>query len=98
MTVRTKICYNIAGFMLSVATVVVIAAGLQFILSSIWPHPQGLLFAFGTSLSISVAAIVSTWAALLKGLRHRAMVRGVWYQIYAVVVFAVIGLFVLMFC
>ena len=97
MTTPKKIGYGIAGFTLSLASVVFTAASLQFIIFSLWPQPHGFLFVFGTALSISIAAIALSWLALLKGLRHKAMIRGVWYQVYACVAIAIIGLLVLMF-
>lgn len=97
MTVAKKIGHGIGGFSLSLATTILTAASLQFILSSIWAPPQSFLVAYGTALAISITAIASSWVCLLKGLRNKAMIRGVWYQIYALVGIAVVGLIVALF-
>jgi hypothetical protein len=94
MTIAKTIGYGIGGFTLSLAMVVLTAASLQFVLSSIWTAPQSLLVAFGSALAICIAAIASSWVCLLKGLRNKAMVRGVWCQIYAFVGIACVGLLV----
>ena len=92
MTIAKTIGYGIGGFTLSLALVVFSAASLQFVLYSIWIPPQSLLFAFGSALSICITAIASSWVCLLVGLRNKAMVRGVWCQIYTFVGVACVGL------
>ncbi len=97
MTAAKKIGHGIGGFSLSLAPTILTAASLQFILSSVWTPPQSFLVAYGTALTISITAIASSWVCLLMKLRNKAMIRGVWYQIYAFVGIAVVGLFVALF-
>lgn len=97
MTAARKIGHGIGGFTLSLAATILTAASLQFILSSVWTPPQSFLVAYGTALTISITAIASSWVGLLMKLRNKAMIRGVWYQIYAFVGIAVVGLFVALF-
>lgn len=92
MTIAKTIGYGIGGFTLSLAMVVFSAASLQFVLSSIWTPPQSLFFAFGSALAICITAIASSWICLLAGLRNKAMLRGVWCQIYTFVGVACVGL------
>ncbi len=97
MTVAKKIGHGIGGFTLSLAMAVLTAVSLQLIVSSIWIPPQSFLIAYGTTLAISITAISSSWICLLKGLRNKAMIRGVWFQIHAFVGIAVIGLIIALF-
>jgi hypothetical protein len=97
MSVGRRIGYGIGGFTLSMAMVVLTAASLQFVVSSVWTSPQSFLVAFGTAMSISVVAIALPWTCLLKGLRNKAMVRGVWCQIYSFVIASVVALLVVLF-
>ncbi len=92
MTVARKIGHGIGGFTLSLVAVVLTAVSLQFILSFIWNQPQSFLVAYSTALAVSITAIATSWACLLKGLRNKAIIRGVWYQIYAIAGLAVVGL------
>ncbi len=92
MTIVKTIGYGIGGFTLSLAMVVFTAASLQFVWSSIWTAPQTLLVAFGSALAICIAAIASSWVCLLMALRNKAVIRGVWCQIYAFVGVACVGL------
>ncbi len=92
MTVARKIGHGIGGFTLSLLTVVLTAVSLQFVLSFVWNQSQSFLVAYGTALTISIIAIATSWVCLLKGLRNKAIIRGVWYQIYACVGIAVVGL------
>ena len=92
MTVARKIGHGIGGFTLSLVTVVLTAVSLQVILSFIWNQPQSFLVAYGTTLAVSITAIATSWTCLLKGLRNKSMIRGVWYQIYAFAGLAVVGL------
>ena len=92
MTVARKIGHGIGGFTLSLVTVVLTAVSLQVILSFIWNQPQSFLVAYGSTLAVSITAITTSWACLLKGLRNKSMIRGVWYQIYAFAGLAVVGL------
>ena len=97
MSVAKKILHGIGGFTLSLPMVVLTAVSLQFTLSSIWTPPQSFLVVYGTATSLSITAIASSWVCLLKGLRNKSMIRGVWYQIYAFVGIAAVGLFVALF-
>ena len=97
MTVAKKIGHGIGGFTLSLATAVLMAVSLQLIVSSILTPPQSFLIAYGTSMAISIFAISLSWICLLKGLRNRAMIRGVWYQIYAFTGIAAISLIFALF-
>jgi hypothetical protein len=97
MTVAKKIGHGIGGFTLSLATAVFMAASLQLIVSSIWTPPQSFLIAYGTAMTISILAISLSWICLLKGLRNRAMIRGVWCQIYAFTGIAAVSLIVALF-
>ena len=97
MTVAKKIGHGIGGFTLSLATAVLMAVSLQLIVSSILTPPQSFLIAYGTATAISIIAISLSWICLLNGLRNKAMIRGIWYQIYAFVGVAVIGLIVTLF-
>ena len=92
MTVARKIGHGIGGFTLSLVTVLLTAVSLQFVLSFVWTQSQSFLVAYGTALTISITAIATTWVCLLKGLRNKAIIRGVWFQIYACVGIAVVGL------
>ena len=92
MTVARKIGHGIGGFTLSLLTVLLTAVSLQFVLSFVWNQSQSFLVAYGTALTISITAIATSWVCLLKGLRNKAIIRGVWYQIYACVGIAVVGL------
>ncbi len=92
MTVARKIGHGIGGFTLSLEAVVQTAVSLQFILSFIWNQPQSFLVAYSTALAVSITAIATSWACLLKGLKNKAMLRGVWCQVYAIVGLAVVGL------
>ena len=75
----------------------VMAGCLQLFLNLVWSPPQSLLVAFATPLIVSTTALAAAWACLLKGLRNRAMIRGVWCQIYAVVGAASVGLLIVLF-
>ncbi len=92
MTVARKIRHGIGGFTLSLVTVVLTAVSLQFVLSFVWNQSKSFLVDYGTALTISITAIATSWVCLLKGLRNKAIIRGVWYQIYAFVGIAVVGL------
>lgn len=97
MTPARQVGYGIGGFTLSMATVLLMAASLQLILNLVWAPPQSLLVAFTTPLVVLTTALAGSWACLLKGLRNRAMIRGVWCQIYAVVGAAIVGLLIVLF-
>jgi hypothetical protein len=97
MTIAKKIGHGIGGFTLSLAMVVLMAVSLQLIVSSIWSPPQSFLMAYSIALANPIMAISLTWFCLLKGLRNKAVIRGVWYQIYAFVGVAVVGLIVTLF-
>ena len=97
MSNRKEIQYGIGGFMLSLATIALTAVSLQFITSSIWTAQQSFLMAYATTFAVLVMAIVFSWFCLLKTLNNDAMIRGIWFQIYAFVGVAIIGLFVALF-
>ncbi len=97
MTVAKKISHGIGGFTLSLTMVVLTAVSLQLIVSTIWIAPHSFLIEYGTALAILIIAISLSWFCLLKGLRNKAMIRGVWYQIYAFVGIAAVGLIVALF-
>ena len=97
MTVAKKIGHGVGGFTLSLAMVVLTAVSLQLMVSSIWTQPQSFLVAYGTAMAIPIAAISLTWFFLLKGLRNKAVIRGVWYQIYAFAGIAGVDLIVALF-
>jgi hypothetical protein len=97
MTIAKKIGHGIGGFTLSLAMVVLTAVSLQLIVSSIWNPPQSFLVAYGTTMAIPIIAISLTWFCLLKGLRNKAVIRGVWFQIYAFSAIAIVGLIVALF-
>jgi len=97
MTNFRQVGYGIGGFTLGVGTVLLTAASLQLLCNVVWAPPQTLLVAFTTPLLVSVTALTASWFCLLKLLRNRAMIRGVWYQIYAVVGTAIIGLLIVLF-
>jgi len=92
MTFAKKIGHGIGGFTLSLAMVVIVSLSLQFVISSVWNPPQSFLVAYGTALTISITAIATSWFCLLKGLKNKAVIRGVRYQIYAVLGLCTIGL------
>jgi hypothetical protein len=96
-TVAKKIGHGIGGFTLSLAMIVLTAVSLQVIITSIWTPPQSFLIAYGTAMAIPIIAISLSWICLLNGLRNKAMIRGVWYQIYACVGIAIVGLIVVLF-
>ena len=97
MLVAKNVSQCISGFALSLATVVLSAVTLYFTFFSIWVPPQSFLGAYGTAVAISIIAIVTSWVCLLMGLKNKAMIRGVWYQIYTFVGIAVVGLTVALF-
>jgi hypothetical protein len=97
MTIAKNIGHGIGGFTLSLATVVFMAVSLQLIVSSIWTPPQSFLIVYGTAMTISILAISLSWICLLKGLRNRAMIRGVWCHIYAFTGIAAVSLIVALF-
>ena len=97
MSNRKKIQYGIGGFMLSLMTIVLTAVSLQFVTSSIWTAPQSFLTAYATTFSVFVMAVLFSWFCLLKTLNNQAMIRGIWYQIYAFASIAVVGLLVCLF-
>ena len=97
MSKSKAIQYGIGGFMLSLVTIVLTAVSLQFITSSIWTAPQSFFMAYATTFTVLVMAIVFSWFCLLKTLNNDAMIRGIWFQIYAFVGVAIIGLFVALF-
>jgi hypothetical protein len=97
MSNRKTIQYGIGGFMLSLATIVLTAVSLQFVTSSIWTAPQSFLMAYATTFAVLVMAILFSWFCLLKTLNNEAMIRGIWYQIYAFVGIAIVGLLVALF-
>jgi hypothetical protein len=92
-----KIQYGISGFMLSLVTIVLTAVSLQFITASIWTAPQSFLVSYATTFTVLVSAIVFSWFCLLRTLNNEAMIRGIWYQIYAFVGIAIVGLLVALF-
>ena len=92
-----KIQYGIGGFMLSLAMIVLTAVSLQFITASIWTAPQSFFMAYATTFTVLVIAIVFSWFCLLRTLNNEAMIRGIWYQIYACVGIAIVGLLVALF-
>lgn len=97
ITRASQIACGIGGFLLSTAMVVFAAAGLQLISSAIWPPPQSFLVACAVPIFITIAALAVSWACLLKMLQNRAMILGVWCQIYTVVGIAGVGLAVVLF-
>jgi len=97
MSVARNIGYGIGGFALSLTMVILTAACLQYLVFTIWSPPEGLLIAFGSAFATCILAMALPWACLLKGLRNKAMVRGVWCQIYVFVVAAVGTLLVVLF-
>ncbi len=98
MSVARQIRYGIGGFMLSLAMIVLAAMSLQFVFSSFWNPPQSFIVAYGTQLAILVTAVAFSWICLLSALRNKAMIAGVWSQIYAFIGLAAVGLAVAVFC
>jgi hypothetical protein len=98
MTVAKQVQYGIGGFMLSLVTIILMAIVLQFVFTSVWTLPENFLAAYGSSLAILVTAVGSSWACLLLALRNKAIVRGVWFQIYTFIGIGIIGLTVAVFC
>ena len=92
-----KIQYGIGGFMLSLAMIVLTAVSLQFITASIWTAPQSFFMTYATTFTVLVMAILFSWFCLLKTLNNEAMIRGIWYQIYAFVGVAIVGLLLALF-
>ena len=97
MSNSKKFQYGIGGFMLSLATIALTAVSLQFVTSSIWTAPQSFLMAYATTFAVLVMAIVFSWFCLLRILNNEAIIRGIWYQIYAFVGIAIVGLLVALF-
>lgn len=97
MKAATKIGYEISGFTLGLLTIILIGFCLHFIFSSVWAPSHSILVAYGVALVIAVIAIASTWICLLMSLRNKAMIRGVWCQIYVLVCIAAVGLIVTLF-
>jgi len=97
MTRGQQLGYGIGGFTLSLVTVMVTAALLQLFLYAVWTPPQSFLVACAAPLVISITALAASWTCLLKCLRNKAIIRGIWCQIYAVVGAAIVGLLVLLF-
>jgi hypothetical protein len=97
MSNSKKFQYGIGGFMLSLMTIVLTAASLQYISSSIWTAPQSFLMAYATTFAVLVMAVLFSWFCLLKTLNNEAMIRGIWYQIYVFVGIAIAGLLVCLF-
>ena len=83
--------------MLSLVTIVLTALSLQFIASSIWTAPHSFLMAYAITFTVLVMASIFSWFCLLKTLNNEAMICGIWYQIYAFVGIAIVGLFVSLF-
>ena len=97
MSIAKQVQYGIAGFMLSLITILLTAIVLQFVFSFVWPVPNNFVVAYGTTLAILVTAVGSSWACLLLALRNKAMIQGVWFQIYTFVGIGIIGLTVAVF-
>ena len=97
MTHARRVGYGIGGFALSLATVLLTTAGLQLLVTAVWTPPQSILIAYTTPCIVAITALATTWIGLLKVLKNKAIIRGVWCQIYAVVGFAIIGLLVVLF-
>ena len=97
MSNSKRIQYGIGGFMLSLAMIVLTAVSLQFIIASIWTAPQSFLMSYTTTFGALVMAILFSWFCLLKTLNNKAMICGIWYQIYAFVGIAFVGLLVVLF-
>jgi len=97
MSNMKKIQYGIGGFMLSLVTIVLTAASLQFITASIWTAPQSFFVSYATTFAAVVMAILFSWFCLIKIINNEAMIRGIWCQIYAFVGIAIVGLLVALF-
>lgn len=91
-TMTKMIGYGVGGFTLSVLFSVVAGLGLQFIVNSIWVHPESFITVYGATFVIAIAAVTLTWSCLLRGLTNEAMIRGVWIHIYAIAMFSIVGL------
>lgn len=92
MTMTRKIGYGIGGFTLSLFTAAAAALSLQAFFATVWMAPESLLVAYASALAISITALAATWLGLLQGLKNKAMIRGVWWQIYTVTAVGVVGL------
>ena len=92
MTTVQKFGYGVGGFGLSLFTALLVAAGLQLLISYVWNSQAGFLVAYGSALAIAVTAIASTWVCLLQSLKNEAMIRGVWCHIYTFVALAAVSL------
>jgi hypothetical protein len=97
MSIAKQVQYGVGGFMLSLVTILSTAIVLQFVFSTVVTIPENFLVAYGTTLANLVTAVGSSWACLLLALRNKAMIRGVWFQIYTFVGIGIIGLTVAVF-
>lgn len=97
MTIIEKIGNHIAGFMMSLITVVVVTAGLHALVAMTWTPFPNLLFDYGSRLVIVSTAIASTVICLLWWIKNEDMKRGVWCFWYGLVGVAVIGLAISLF-
>jgi hypothetical protein len=95
---RTKtLGYGIGGFALSLLFSIAAALGLQFIFDSIWVRPESFLAIYGSTVVIAIAAVTLTWLCLLRVLKNKAMIRGVWFHIYGFALLSIIVLAVMLF-
>ena len=95
---RTKaLGYGIGGFALSLLFSITAAIGLQFIFDSIWVWPESFLTIYGSAVVIAIAAVTLTWLCLLRVLKNKAMIRGVWFHIYGFALLSIIVLAVMLF-
>ncbi len=92
MTTAHKIAYGIGGFSLGLSGVVLTAAGLHFLLVSVWFSHLGFLIACGYMFAVAIVAIALIWACLIQLVKNEALIRGVWWFMYSFVAVAAVSL------
>ena len=92
MTTAQKLAYGIGGFALGLSGAVLTAAGLHFLLVSVWFSHLGFLIVYGYTFAIAIVVIALIWVCLFQLLESKALIRGVWCFMYTLITLAVVSL------
>jgi hypothetical protein len=96
-TPARRIGYGMVGFVSSLCALGVGVILLQHFLAVTRMPSESLVLDFVSALIGSLAVLAIFWICLLKGLKNKAIVRGVWYQIYTVIGIAIVALSIFLF-
>lgn len=92
MITERKWAYGIGGFALGLSAAALTAAGLHFLLVSVFYSRLGFLIAYGYTCILAIVAVALVWACLLQFLKNEALIRGVWCFMYTFIAAAAVTL------